>query len=430
LRKDGPQAGRQAGRAGIEALNVFGGTACLDVRELAVHRRLDTTRFANLLMHEKAVALPYEDPITCAVNAAKPLVDALGEDGRQRIEMVIACSESGIDFGKSISTYVHHYLNLSRNCRLFELKQACYSGTAGLQMAVNFVLAQSAPGAKALVVATDLSRLTMAEPGAGMTEDWSFAEPSSGAGAVALLVSDNPRIFQLDVGASGCYGYEVMDTCRPIPDGDAGNADLSLMSYLDCCKETFREYSRRVSGVDYQKTFDYLAFHTPFGGMVKGAHRTMMRETVKAPPPIIEEDFSRRVAPGLRYCQRVGNIMGATLLLALASTIDNGDFRGARRIGCFAYGSGCCSEFFSGVAGASAKRAIEEMSLQAHFDARYRLTIEEYERILANSGVVKFGTRNTTLDHRLVPAIWDRVQGSGRLYLTSIQEFHRRYDWV
>lgn len=48
--------------AGIEAINVFGGTAYLDVMQLAEYRNLDPARFENLLMKEKAVALPYEDP--------------------------------------------------------------------------------------------------------------------------------------------------------------------------------------------------------------------------------------------------------------------------------------------------------------------------------------------------------------------------------
>lgn len=33
-----------------------------------------------------------------------------------------------------------------------------------------------------------------------------------------------------------------MDTCRPIPDSEAGDSDLSLMSYLDCCEQAFLEY--------------------------------------------------------------------------------------------------------------------------------------------------------------------------------------------
>lgn len=65
---------------GIEAMNVFAGTAFLNVRDLAEHRKLDTSRFEGLLMKEKTVTLPYEDPITYAVNAAKPIIDALSAE--------------------------------------------------------------------------------------------------------------------------------------------------------------------------------------------------------------------------------------------------------------------------------------------------------------------------------------------------------------
>src|SRR5262245_22270190 len=104
---------------GIEALNVFGGTCFVNVDKLAAHRGLDLTRFRNLLMNEKSVALTYEDPVTFGVNAAKPIIDALSPAERNSIELVITATESGIDFGKSMSTYFHDLLGLSRNCRLF-----------------------------------------------------------------------------------------------------------------------------------------------------------------------------------------------------------------------------------------------------------------------------------------------------------------------
>lgn len=97
-------------KVGIEAMNVFAGTACIDVRALAGHRALDLARFDNLLMQEKTVALPNEDPVTFAVNAARPLVEDLTPAEKARIEMVITCTESVFDFGKSLSTYVHQLL--------------------------------------------------------------------------------------------------------------------------------------------------------------------------------------------------------------------------------------------------------------------------------------------------------------------------------
>jgi polyketide biosynthesis 3-hydroxy-3-methylglutaryl-CoA synthase-like enzyme PksG len=411
---------------GIEAMNAFVGSVYVDVEKLAVHRKLDPTRFKNLLMKQKTVTLPYEDPITFGLNAAKPLVDAMSPGEKDRIEMVITCTESAFDFGKSMSTYFHKLLDLNRNCRLFELKNACYSGVAGFQMAVNFILSQASPGAKVLVIATDISRFMTVEGGEALTADWSFFEPSAGAGAVAMIVSEMPYVFQLDVGASGYYGYEVMDTCRPVPDSEAGDADLSLLSYLDCCAQSFLEYKKRVEGADFARTFAYLAMHTPFGGMIKGAHRDMMRKMVKANPQQIEADFEHRVVPGLTYCQRVGNIMGATTMLSLLSTIDNGDFQTPQRIGCFSYGSGCCSEFFSGVVTKEGQDRVRALGIKDHLDRRYELSMPEYDSLLVNSNAVKFGTRNVVLDMNFIPHA-TKAQGKQTLFLTGIKEFQRQY---
>ena len=414
---------------GIEAINVSGGSAFLNVEKLAQHRDLDMSRISNLLMKEKTVALPYEDPITFAVNAAKPIIDALSPEEKDRIEMVITCTESAFDFGKSMSTYCHDLLGLNRNCRLFELKNACYSGVAGLQMAINMILSQVSPGAKVLVIATDISRFMVEEGGSALTADWSFAEPSNGAGAVAMLVSDQPRIMQIDVGANGYYGYEVMDTCRPSPDADAGDSDLSLLSYLDCCENAYLQYAQRVENVSFDKTFDYIAYHTPFGGMVKGAHRNMMRKLAKAKSDQIDPDFNRRVMPGIDYCQRVGNIMGATAALSMVSTIENGDFGEPKRIGIFSYGSGCCSEFFSGVVSESGQKALKEMQIKARLDARYELSMEEYDELLAVSNEMKFGTRNIVPDASFIAGA-RKALGQPTLYLKQINEFHREYEWV
>jgi len=411
-------------------MNVFAGTAFLDVEKLAAHRNLDRTRFENLLMKEKSVALPNEDPITFAVNAAKPIIDALSSEERNRIEMVVTCTESAFDFGKSMSTYCHDLLGLNRNCRLFEVKNACFSGVAGLQNAINFILAQVSPGAKALVIATDISRFMLEEGGSAFKMEWAFAEPSGGAGAVAMLVSETPHVFQVDAGANGSYGYEVMDTCRPSTDSEAGDSDLSLLSYLDCCENAFLEYQKRVRGADYVNTFRYLAYHTPFGGMVKGAHRNLMRKQVKGVTASdIESDFRRRFSPGLTYCQRVGNIMGATAMMALASTIDNGDFEKPQRVGVFSYGSGCCSEFFSGVVTQAGQDRIRELRIKQHLDKRYELSMDEYENLLVGSNAVKFGTRNVVLDTSFVPGA-RKALGKPVLFLKEIKEYRRIYEWV
>lgn len=414
--------------AGIEALNIYGGAASLDVRQLCLHRGLDMPRFDNLLMREKTVALPFEDPVTFAVNAAKPLVDALSQEDRHRIEMVVTCTESGIDFGKSLSTYIHHYLGLAGNCRLFEIKQACYSGTAGLQMAVNFILSGTSPGAKALVICTDLSRFALAD--AAAIQEWAYSEPSSGAGAVAMLVSDTPHVLRIDQGAYGNHGFEVMDTCRPGPDTEAGDADLSLMAYLDCCERAFKDYARRVDGADFRDTFAYLSFHTPFGGMIKGAHRHLMRKLYKAKPDDIEADFARRLSPSLTFGQRVGNTAGGSVFLGLAGLLESVDLAAPCRVGLFSYGSGCCSEFFSGVVTPDGQQRLRAQGIAAQLDRRHALSLDEYEDMLKGAQVIRFGQKDATIAPDTIPAAWDAYQGQGRLALEGMVGYHRQYRFV
>lgn len=415
---------------GIEALNVYGGITKLDLKQLAAARNLETNRFEKLLMKEKTVAMPYEDAVSCGVNAAKPLIAAMSASEKEKIELLIVCTESGIDFSKSVSTYVHDYLGLGRHCRLFELKQACYSGTAGFQMAVNFVLSQASPDAKALVVLTDIARFIPGNGGVLQDQDWAYAEPSSGAGAVAILVSSQPQLLQMDVGCNGYYGHEVMDTARPLPDSEFGDADLSLLSYLDCCENAYRHYTTRVEHVDYQATFSYLAFHTPFGGMVKGAHQMMMRKFKQYRPDQIAVDFQQRVWPGLQYCQTIGNIMGGTVFVALTGLIEHGQFPTPQRVGIFSYGSGCCSEFYSGVVPPHAPALLAQQQIARRLANRHALTMEQYDCILHNNYKVAFGTRNVKLDDGPVPEVWRKIQGSGLLMLREIKEFHRCYEWV
>jgi len=425
---------------GIEAMNIFGGSAYIDVNELAEFRCLNTDRFQKLLVREKSVVLPNEDAVSCGINAAQPILESLSRQERKQIELLITCSESGVDFGKSISTYIHEYLGLPKRCRLFEVKQACYAGTAGFQMAASFILSQVSPGAKALIIATDISRQLDSANKSNASESQSdqnietdsmkssYAELSNGAGAVAMIVSENPTIFRMDVGASGYYGYEVMDTCRPIDHCELGNADLSLLSYLDCCEAAFREYRVRVSNVDYLTTFHYLAFHMPFGGMIKGAHRAMMRKLTRASAAEIETDFKERVAPGMIYGQQVGNIMSGTIFMSLASTIDHGHIPSARRIGCFSYGSGCCSEFYSGVVTPEGQERLRHCETQRQLAARYRLSMEEYKAVLEMGHAVRFGTRNVKLHDFAIPAKAS-YQGNKRIYLKEIKDFHRIYEW-
>ncbi|MDD2709948.1 MAG: hydroxymethylglutaryl-CoA synthase [Verrucomicrobiae bacterium] len=406
---------------GIEAINFYGGRTFLDIRTLFEARKLDMRRFDNLMLKRKSLALPCEDAVSFGVNAAKPIIDQLSPEEKNRIELVVTATESGLDFGKSLSTYIHHHLGLNPACRLFEVKHACYGGTAAFQMAANLIASNASPGAKALVVATDISKAAI---------KGSYVEPSQGSGAVALLVSNRPDILELDFGANGYHCFEVMDACRPTPEIETGDSDLSLIAYLDCLEHSYDVYSRKVEGADFVDTFAYLAFHTPFPGMVKGAHRMLMRKLKKAPAEVSDADFNRRMIPSLAYCCEIGNIYSATVYLALCGLIDTVELNTPKRIGLYSYGSGCCGEFFSGIVTPLSQQKLGRLRKKESLTGRYELNMTEYDALLELGLEWTFGIKDKTVDLTPYQNIYDRAMaGKGLLVLKKIENYHREYQW-
>lgn len=406
---------------GIEAINLYPGRAALDVRDVFVSRGLNLSHFENLMMKQRSIHLPWEDPVSNAVNAAKPLIDALTEEERGQIEMLITSSESGIDFGKSISTYVHHYLGLSRRCRLFEIKQACFGGTAALQMAMSYLQSGFSPNAKVLVISTDISR---------NADKMNYAEPSLGAGAVAMLVSDKPVIFEVEFGKSGLHGYEVMDTCRPQPDVETGNPDLSLFAYVDCLENTVQDYQTRYQEKDFIESFDYFIFHTPFPGMVKAAFRHLLRKLKKLSSKEIDLLFEKMVLPSLNFPSRLANLYSGSLYSALCSLLYYAEIDSKKRIGFFSYGSGCSSEFYSGFVTPASKNKIAKLKIEDLIDSRALLSMEEYDKIFDENKKWFFGVENGDIDFQKFENLYKNYyEGKNLLVLERIEAYHRKYRW-
>src|SRR5699024_4626561 len=86
----------------------------------------------------------------------------------------------------AVATFLVDLLDLPKNVRAMEIKEACYGATAGLKMAEGFVALN--PDKKALVIASDIARYGINTPG----------EVTQGAGAVAMMVSKDPRILKFN----------------------------------------------------------------------------------------------------------------------------------------------------------------------------------------------------------------------------------------
>jgi hydroxymethylglutaryl-CoA synthase len=373
---------------GIEALHLAVPRRYLDLSELACARGVEPAKFlVGLGVKEMAVAEPGEDTVALAAAAGRRLLEASGVM-RSEIGMLVVGTETGVDHSKPVASFVQGLLDLPEAMRTFDTQHACYGGTAGLMAASGWVASGAAAGKKALVICSDIARYGVGTAG----------EPTQGAGAVAMLVSSNPELLELDYGLSGAFAAHVHDFWRPLGHRDAQvDGHYSQECYLRALSGAYgawREAARaravvRASEALPSEQLARVAYHVPFCKMAKKAHAQVRRldreERSSGPSDAADEaSFQTQVQPSLSLCSRVGNIYTGALYLALAGMLeDGGEALAGKRLGLFSYGSGCSSEFFSGVVGPRAGERVRALGLSRLLDERERIDVPEYERILS-----------------------------------------------
>ena len=342
---------------GIDKLAFYTPPFYLDLQVLAEARGVDPDKYTKGLgQHKMAVIPPDEGIVTMAASAAERVVKDCNLDD---IEWLLFATESGIDHSKAAGIYVHKLLKLPDHCRVVELKQACYSATAGIQLIMPYL--QANPTKKALLIASDIARYGLNTTG----------ESSQGGGAVAMLLSANPRILAFEPG-SGAHTEDVMDFWRPHYRSEAlVEGKHSCEMYLKVLEACWNRYSD-ITGRTYNDHAHFL-YHIPIPRLAEKAHQKMGKICkVKTNP--------EEVQTSLGYSRSVGNCYAASLYLGLASLLDNEQKDLAnKRVGFYSYGSGCVGEFFSGAVQAGYQEHLETDYHQNLLSNRQKLTQTQYE---------------------------------------------------
>lgn len=238
----------------------------------------------------------------------------LSSEDREQIGLVIVGRESSLDFDKPIATYVPRFCAISPNCRTFETKDACYGGTAALTTAAHWIASGANRSRKALVATTDQSRAHLGKP-------WEYA---LGAGAVAMVVSDNLEFLALDPASHGFWSNKVCDTYRPMSTVEIGNAPESVLSYLEVLDGAYEHFEALNSEVDYDSHFAANVYHTPAGSIASMAHRTLMRRTARKTPQEIRGSFEVKTKPSLTYTAHIGSTYTSSVYLGPLGLIEDG----------------------------------------------------------------------------------------------------------
>lgn len=368
----------------------------VDMTELAIARDVEPAKFTvGIGQDEMAVAPITQDPVTLAANAALNIID---EADREAIDFVMFGTETGIDHSKSAGVYVHRLLGLKPNARTIEMKQACYGATAAIQLAKGHIALN--PESKVLVLASDIARYGLSTAG----------EVTQGAGAVAMVISANPKIMTIE-NDSTFLTDDIMDFWRPTySDVAFVDGKYSNEQYLAFVNHVWEKYKAETNAT--LDDFAAICFHLPYTKMGSKALRTIIEEGNEATQERLETYLNQSIA----YSRKVGNIYTASLYLGLISLLEGKSVKAGERIGLFSYGSGAVGEFFTGIV---QEDYLDYINLDYHnklFDERIKLSVDEYEDVFSAT----LPTDGSTVE-------LDTSNDPASIYLTGIKEHMRQY---
>jgi hydroxymethylglutaryl-CoA synthase len=356
---------------GIESVSVYLPLYSLALGELAAARGVDPQEYRlGLGLDTMAIAPPCEDAVTLAANAAAPLFER-GLVDRDEIGLLLVATESAVDHAKPVSIFVHELLRAQPACRTYELKHACYSGTAAPMTATQWVASGASRRRKALVIASDIARYDVRSAG----------EPTQGAGAVAMVISDAPRQMTVDVCRSGSFAQGVFDFWRPLDRHEAlvefAGARRGLSRFR--ARGPWRRSSESATRHGPLRRLP-LSRAVPAHGLESspspsGSRLAHARRGRGARRGLRAASFENAVSAYLGACRAIGNSYPASLYFCLATLLErHGEQLRDEPVALFSYGSGCCAEFFNGVVGPAAGSG--EIGIESLFAARRPITVE------------------------------------------------------
>lgn len=347
-------------KVGIASIGLHFPSLALSVQELAKLRDIDPEKFTRGLGCETIALCPEGYTIVhLACEATKRAIAGWTGDIND-IGLIVTATETAMDMSRPLSAWVAEEVGVRGRIRSYEVKHACYGGTAAIRQAVEWKLSGVAPGKAALVVAADISLYETGQP----------SEPTQGAGAIAIVI-DEPLIAEIDP-ISYPWSKPAFDFWRPV--GRAHplvEGQFSLHCYEEAATNCFNDLIGTRDPEVVFNEFDALCFHTPFPKMVKKA-LTAVCKGYGWDDEKIETLYKTKVDHTMRWNRLCGNTYTASVWIAVANTI-RGMAEG-KRIAAFSYGSGCGAELVTLRVGKKAKRG--EWGKDVEFDLNDRVNID------------------------------------------------------
>ena len=462
--------------AGIDDIAIYIPQLYLDATDFAKARGLDPVKLSRGLgIEQMAIVDTNQDPACLASNACLKVMqkNKLTPD---QIGRLYVATESSFDESKAMNSYVIGMLEqvygqeTFGHCGGIECKFACVSGSYALYDNTNWIRAGEAEGKYALVVVSDIAKYDMGSSG----------EVTQGAGAIAMLLNDNPRLLAFDRKVTSTSIKNEYDFYRPFgKETPIVHGQYSNLLYLIQVKNALRDYKKKVKDTGLIKLkedetildhVDYLNMHLPYSNMGKKAlaylvrheWRTLPRwkniikkigmdepvpkdprgtiESVLADSEFMAKDhqftklftktdeyvelYESKLASSLIASKMIGNLYTASLYLGFRSSLEFEYQKGVnldgKRVGFCSYGSGASAMIFSGIIQPEYEQIVKNMNLETEIGPRTKLTLEEYEDLHENKRGPEKNIRSANKEF-ILTQVKTSSESKGERYYTFVE---------
>ena len=444
--------------AGIDDISIYIPRLYLDAGDFAKARGLDPEKLERGLgIGQMAIVDTNQDPACLAANACLKVMqkNKLTPD---QIGRLYVATESSFDESKAMNSYVIGMLeqvygeDTFGHCGGIECKFACVSGSYALYDNTNWIRAGESENKYALVVVSDIAKYDLGSSG----------EVTQGAGAIAMLLNDKPRLLSFDPKVTSTSIKNEYDFYRPFgKETPIVHGQYSNLLYLIQVKNALIDYKRKVKKTGLIKLndgetildhVDYLNMHLPYSNMGKKALAYLVRHewrglprwkkiieeigmeepTPKDPRGTIEsvledaefmgkdhqftklftntekyvELYESKLASSLIASKMIGNLYTASLYLGFRSSLEfecqKGVDLNGKRVGFCSYGSGASAMIFSGVIQPEYEQIVKQMNLEEEIGPRTKLSLDEYEELHENRRTYEENIRSANKEFVIV----------------------------
>ena len=414
-------------KIGIDAISFDVAKIHLPIESLAKARLIDSEKLEKGLgLIQMTLPDVHQDVVTFGANALTKLI-LDHKINLNEIARIYVGTESSIDNSKPIASFLLALLeqkfgeNTLSACDAVDFTFACIGGVDALQNCVDFVRLN--PEKKAIVVTADIAKYDLNSTG----------EYTQGAGALAMLISNNPRIIAFEnlwatntkglfdffkphrtILKSSITGNDNNDPWfdnleaeiaihkdQPVFDGQYSNqcymdrtrnAYFSLKTLKKTSQTLYTSWNSIIMHLPY--AFQARRMLTEIYALDSEDHIVVGNETPAEFQDLLKEIsksesyksfVASKIQPAELASSLIGNLYTGSIFMAFLSTLAN-FYNSDKEIanstfGFLAYGSGSKSKVFEGTIQSEWKIALSDVKLFETLAQSFKIDFETYERL-------------------------------------------------